>query len=437
MNETTNYDAIVIGAGVIGSSVALELSRKGLRTVSVDKLATAGSGSTSSSSSVIRFNYSTAGGVAMAWESLFYWRDWDNHVDLPDEASLIEYVDCGLILLKSEGTNEAAFLPLYDRFNVRCEYLTQERINERFPWIDMNRYGPPRRQDDPEFFADPSGLLEGGFFSPDAGYVNDPMLAAQNLADAAIAAGAEFRFRTEVADIVQTDGRVAGVKLTDGTEIHAPIVVNVAGPHSSFINDLAGVTEGMNIVPKPMRREVHLAPAPRDLDYENDGIMVTDLDVGTYFRPEAGNNVLIGGVEPECDPLEWVEDPDTVSLVPDTEEFELQAMRTARRVIGMGVPSQKRGVIGVYDASQDWTPVYDQSDLPGYYMAIGTSGNQFKNAPTAGRCMAELILAVEAGHDHDADPLVVDGPYTGNPIEMGGFSRRRVFDQSSPTNVLG
>ncbi len=431
----TTYDAIIVGAGVIGSSVALELSRKGMRTLSVDKLSAPGAGSTSSSSSVIRFNYSTAGGVAMAWESLFYWRDWATHLGLPHDSNLIQYVDCGLLFLKSRGSNEEAFLPLYERFNVRSEFLTAEQIGQRFPWIDMNRYGPPRRLDDPEFFADPSGVLEGGFYSPDGGYVNDPMLAAQNLADAARSAGAEFRFRTEVTDILKTGGRVAGAELSDGSELRAPVVVNVAGPHSSFINEMAGVTEGMNIVPKPMRREVHLAPAPAHL--ENPGIMVADLDLGTYFRPESGNNILVGGVEPECDPLEWVDDPDDVSLVPSTEEFELQVMRLARRIHGMGVPSQKRGVVGVYDASEDWTPIYDRSDLDGYYMAIGTSGNQFKNAPTAGRCMAELITAVEQGHDHDADPLVVTGPYTGNPIEMGGFGRRRTLDESSPNSVLG
>ncbi|MBT8240522.1 MAG: FAD-binding oxidoreductase, partial [Acidimicrobiia bacterium] len=195
MNETApeSFDAIIIGAGVIGSSVALELTRKGMRTMSVDKLASPGAGSTSSSSSVVRFNYSTAGSVAMAWESLFYWRAWANHLNLPSDADLIEYVDCGVMFLKSEGTNDKAFLPLYERFNVRHEFLSTQQVEARFPWIDMNRYGPPRRLENPEFFADPSGELEGGFYSPDAGYVNDPMLAARNLADAALAEGAEFR----------------------------------------------------------------------------------------------------------------------------------------------------------------------------------------------------------------------------------------------------
>ena len=73
----------------------------------------------------------------------------------------------------------------------------------------------------------------------------------------------------------------------------------------------------------------------------------------------------------------------------------------------------------------------------GFYAAIGTSGNQFKNAGVAGHCMAELIEAVEAGHDHDADPLVVKGRYTGLPIDMATFSRNREINPNSSMSVHG
>ena len=66
-----------------------------------------------------------------------------------------------------------------------------------------------------------------------------------------------------------------------------------------------------------------------------------------------------------------------------------------------------RGFADLYDCSDDWIPIYDRSELPGFYMAVGTSGNQFKNAPVVGHCMAELIEACENGHDHDADPVRV------------------------------
>lgn len=432
----TSFDAIVIGAGVIGSSVALELTRKGFRTLCVDKLPGAGQGSTSSSSAVIRFNYSTAAGVAMAWESFHEWSAFSEHLgDIP--GPIADYVTVGMCLFKSPGTNEDAFLPIYERFGVRHEELDITAAAEKWPWFDLHKFGPPTRLSDDRFWADPTELLAGASFTPDAGYVSDPMLSAQNLASAAAAEGATFWFKETVTEIMQSDGRVAGVALASGQKATAPVVVNVAGPHSFAINTLAGVLDDMTIVPKPMRREVHVTPAPTELDYDSDGVMFADLDVGVYSRPERGNNVLIGGVEPECDPLEWIDEPDDASMQLDDHEFELNVMRTARRISGLGVPPQKRGVVGVYDASDDWTPIYDRSELPGFYMAIGTSGNQFKNAITAGYCMAELIAAVEAGHDHDADPLVVNGRHTGNPIDLGTFSRKRAFNADSPATVLG
>ena len=59
----------------------------------------------------------------------------------------------------------------------------------------------------------------------------------------------------------------------------------------------------------------------------------------------------------------------------------------------------------VYDVSDDWIPIYDKSDLPGFYMAVGSSGNQYKNAPIAGVMMTELIEACEKGQNHDQETV--------------------------------
>ena len=92
----------MIGAGVIGSSVALELTRRGLEVVCVDKLPAAGYGSTSCSSAIIRFNYSTPSGVAMAWEDSHYWLDWPNHVASGEHDALAEFIGVPMLALKTE-----------------------------------------------------------------------------------------------------------------------------------------------------------------------------------------------------------------------------------------------------------------------------------------------------------------------------------------------
>jgi sarcosine oxidase subunit beta len=70
-------------------------------------------------------------------------------------------------------------------------------------------------------------------------------------------------------------------------------------------------------------------------------------------------------------------------------------------------------------------------------MAIGTSGNQFKNAPPVGHLMAELIDKVESGHDHDNEPVKVKARYTGVELDSGFYSRNREINPDSSFSVNG
>ena len=253
------------------------------------------------------------------------------------------------------------------------------------------------------------------------------------------ARGGEFRFGAEVVEIPREGGpfeRVAGVRLADGSTIRAPIVVNVGGPHSAIINGMAGVLDGMNISTRPLKQEVCHVPAPADMDYHQIAPLISDGDIGCYSRPTTGNHILIGSEDPECDVLEWVDDPDDYNTG-FTRQWETQVMREAQRVKGLGIPGQTGGLVDLYDVSDDWIPIYDNSDLPGFYMAVGTSGNQFKNAPVAGKLMAELIERVEGGHDHDADPVTMPLKYTRRTCDIGFFSRRRSLNPDSSYSVIG
>ena len=91
----------------------------------------------------------------------------------------------------------------------------------------------------------------------------------------------------------------------------------------------------------------------------------------------------------------------------------------------------------LYDCSDDWIPIYDKSDMKGFYMAIGTSGNQYKNALVVGAMMAELIDACEKGHDHDNDPFQFKMRYIGRTINVGFYSRNREINPDSSFSVNG
>jgi sarcosine oxidase subunit beta len=431
---TSHVDAIVIGAGVIGSSVALELARTGRSVTVVDKGPGPGAGSTSASASIIRYSYSTRDPILTAWEAAPMWRDWEGHLGCVEPDGMARFVPCPNLTFRTTGYDGAQTLAWWDRFGVSYEVLDEDELARRFPAIETGRFFPPKPIDDPNFADDPDGRLTA-ILCHDCGFVDDPMLAARNLAYAARRQGAEFRFGAEVVAI-ERDDAVRGVRLADGTSIDAPVVVNVGGPHSSIINRMAGVTDDMTIENRALRQELFVVPAPPGMALDDGAPFVADIDLGQYFRPQLGGSVIIGSAEPDCDPLVWIDDPDSNSPYPTVEVWETAMLRFARRVPGFGVPNAPTGLAALYDVSDDWVPIYDRSSLPGFFMACGTSGNQFKNAPIAGRFMRAIIDAESTGHDHDADPVQFHGPRTGEMIDLGAFSRRRIPATTTGT-VLG
>lgn len=434
--STTTADVVIVGAGVIGSSAALELSKLGLNVIVVDKAGGPGHGSTSASSAIVRFNYSTWDGVATSWESKHCWDTWPEHLQYRDESGLASFRRTGMVILDAPAVSRERITEIFDSVGVPYEQWDATTLQSRVTGIDAGKYWPPKPVGDESFFVDATGQI-GGLYTPDAGFIDDPQLAAHNLAAAAQSLGARFIFHRVVTKVNQRSARVRGVELSDGVKLATPVLVNAAGPWSGAFNRLAGVGAEFTIGVRPMRQEVHQVAAPPGYNDDSFGPSLADMDLGTYMRPAPGGHLLIGGTEPECDPLEWIEDPDLVNPNATLPRFQAQVIRAARRLPNLRVPNTPTGIAGVYDVSDDWTPIYDRTDLDGFYVAIGTSGNQFKNAPLAGRFIATLVHAIEAGHDHDQEPLRYQCEHTGHVINLGAYSRKRSFNKDSSGTVMG
>jgi glycine/D-amino acid oxidase-like deaminating enzyme len=423
---------IVIGAGVIGSAIAFELAKIGFDVGVIDKAAGAGQGSTSASSAVIRFNYSTYDSVALAWEAFHCWKNWKEHLGV-SLSSYTKLHDVGVIMLDAPVISTERTVALFQQAGVPHEVWSEADLEQKANYLDSGKYWPPKPVTSEEFYEAANQKL-GAIFTPNGGYVDDPQLAAENLASAAKVNGVTFRFKSEIAAILREGGRVRGVELTNGEKLYADVVVNAAGPWSGKINELAGVAQDFTIEVKPMRQEVHQVDTPLGL---LPGPIVGDVDLGIYLRATPNGALLVGGTEPECDPLEWVADPESANMVRTAERFEAQVTRAARRLPALQIPNAPLGIVGIYDVASDWTPIYDQSNLAGFFLAIGTSGNQFKNAPTVGQLMATLISEVMAGRDHDMDPVKFQGSHTKNEINIGAFSRKRPYNSENTHSVMG
>ncbi|MEL7274106.1 MAG: FAD-binding oxidoreductase [Pseudomonadota bacterium] len=430
-------DVIIIGTGVIGSAIALELARAGRKVVSVDRNRQVGHGSTAASSAVVRTFYSTWDGTALAHEGFHHWQDFANDLDLPAGNPVAEFRPIGCLIMHTEQNQSMAPAKAHaDVLGIPHEDWSADDLAHHLPAYDFASFAPPKPMDHAAF-GEPNGdSITGATFWPRSGYVNDPALAAQNLASAAAHYGATRRMGETVTGILKSSGRVAGVELATGEKIHAPVVINVAGPASSHINHLAGVGNTMGIATRAVQQEVvHLKAPPKMWDGHTP-MLISDGDIGCYCKPDGTDQLFIGTEGPACDPHVMVADEAHFERQ-FSDQWTLQAMRYGQRAPQVGIPGQASGIVDLYDASDDWIPIYDKSDLPGFFMACGTSGNQFKNAPVVGKIMAALIAHEEAGNDHDKNPLRFTLPKTDVPIDTGFYTRKRKGHGESSFSVLG
>lgn len=433
----TSYDALIIGSGIIGCSIAFELSKKGWKTLNIDKLAAAGSGSTANSCAVVRVHYSTLEGTAVAYESYQYWNDWANYLNVDDPNGLAKFMKRGVLVFKSSANdNLIKVMSIMEELGIGYENWDFRKIKEKFPILNDTSYYPPRRPENHDFGKKNDTPIPGAIYYPEGGYISDPSLSTHNVQVAAEAHDAKFKYNATVVNILRKDNRVNGVELEDGTVIEAPVVVNASGPHSFIINRLADVEDGMKIKTRALRHEVVHLPAPSGVDYESIGCPSSDSDIGAYWRPEVGNHILSGSEDPECDPKEWIEDPDNFNRNL-TEQARAQSYRLALRIPDLRIPNRIQGVVDLYDVTDDWIPLYDKSDLPGFYLAVGTSGNQYKTAPVVGKMMAELIVQCENGKNHDKDPVLFHLNHLKRDINMKFYSRLREINKESSFSVLG
>ncbi len=430
------FDAIIIGAGVIGSAISFELSKRGWKTINIDRNSTAGYGSTAASCAIIRVHYSTFDGCALAYEGYHYWKNWESYLEHHDRKGLSKFVECGAMIYKTEMNNYLkTVMARADELRIPYENWNTEKIKRKLSISDVRSFFPVKLPENLNFGKNNGQRLSGAVFFPTAGYVNDPQLSAQNLQSASEVKGGNFLFKKSVVKILKENGRAGGVVLDDGSKIKSNVVINAAGPHSMKINQMADVEKSMNIKTRALKVEVSHVASPTNFNYEDAGFVVSDGDIGCYSRPELGNNILIGSEDPECDDRIYV-DPDNWDSN-FTEQWKTQVLRQAQRYPDLPISSDVRGVVSLYDVSDDWIPIYDKSDLPGFYMAIGSSGNQYKNAPVAGVIMSDLIESCESGYDHDQNPLQVYLKYINREINLGFYSRNRKINRESSMSVLG
>jgi glycine/D-amino acid oxidase-like deaminating enzyme len=384
-------DMVIVGAGIIGSSIAYQIARRSPRRVVVlEKGAGVAEGSTGASSSIVRCKYTHPEVVRLARHGQEAYRDWGGFTGLDAPRSRLEQP--GVLWLMGDPTDKVEQdAERLGGQGVAVTVLDPGELTARFP--DFSDCAVPfdLTGETPHTCAPGEAFL----YEEEGGYA-DPAGANQDLVDAARREGADIRFGTMVTAVRRDGDRVTGVTTGSGETIDAPMVINAAGPWCNKLNDMAGVSLRWTLDPTRVQilyRELPVGMGP---------IPVTaDGSTGIYFRPESrGQQILVGSVLAEDE--EEVVDPDDYLRSADAVFRNTKIHGLHHRLPELPHRGGLSGIAGLYTINrQDVHPVLGPTELEGWWVANGFSGHGFKLAPMIGSMIAQAVTDAEASHDTD------------------------------------
>ena len=361
------HDAIVIGAGVIGTSIAYHLAALGARDVVVLDRGPIGAGTSSQSSGILRTHYSVPENVELARRS---WKVFESFAAyLEDDDASAGLVRCGYLIAAPEGPKLAPLreaLAAQQAQGIAVQHLTPQEAAQRLPIC---------RFDDAALIG----------FEPEAGFA-DAYLVASGFARAARRRGVRIIEGVEVERLLLEGGRVAGVDTSQGRFGSATVV--------SAQNIWARDIERWTGIETPVRAERHsvlalAGPAPYA------ATMPVYKDLGSpgmlYCRSYGGTQMLVS----EGGAGETLPEPDNQQGDISIDHVLQIGAQVAERFPSFESAGLASSWTGVYDVTPDWNPVLGRlPDMPGLVVAYGFSGHGFKLSPAVGRVLAQEVLGL-------------------------------------------
>ena len=383
LRMTETADVVIIGSGIVGSSVAYHLAQQGCTNVLViEREAHQGKGSTGKSMGGVRAQFSTPVNIQMSKYSIDFFSKFDDVVGHPADYRAHGYLFC--------ATNEQ-----------HLAYLKANRERQNalgvtnVEWVspdEIVRMVPQLRVDD---------VLGGTFCSTD-GFV-DPHSVMMGFMLNARERGARLWLETEVTGI-EVDGRsIAGVHTTRGF-VSTRVVVNAAGAWAAGVAAMAGV----DLPVEPLRRQ--LVPTEPFDQLPQRFPMVIDMSTGFHFRRE-GKGILLAWNDPE----------ETPGFKTDFDETFVEKIltRAASRVpvLAEAGVNPRRAWAGLYEMTPDHHAIIGPApNVEGLHFVNGFSGHGVMHSPASGKIGADLILQGRSDLV-DATQLSVDRFATGRLLE--------------------
>lgn len=363
----TGSDVLIVGGGVVGSSIAYFLSAgstpEKLRIRVVEPDPTYARSSTALSVGGIRQQFSTPENIALSLFSSRFLKEAHRLLSVEGEGPDLGFREAGYLFLATPPGIPVMKrnLALQRELGAEVEFLSKEALGDRFPWLDVSDLGGASWGLRNEGWLDPFSLLQG--FRKKAGsqgvaYLND-----------------------RVVGITREGGRIVGATLEMGGAVTTNLLVNAAGPRAAEVARLAGVED---LPVRPRKRFVYRIESPARLP----GCPLMIDPSGVYLRPE-GEGFLCGTSPPRD------ADPDTLDLRMEYELFNDVVWPTlARRIPDLDSLRLGSSWAGHYAFNtRDQNAILGpHPDIQGFIFANGFSGHGLQQSPGIGRAMAELIL---------------------------------------------
>jgi len=355
---TTTTEAVVIGGGVMGTSILYNLVTRGVQRPVLLERDALGSGSTGRSSGAIRMHYSTEVNARLAWESLHIFRNFNEIV-----GGEVGWTKTGYIIIVPEDSTQGLKqnVEMQQSVGIATEIVSLEEARGLAPAFHF---------DEGEAFA----------YEPESGH-GDPSGTAMAYSTRARELGATVLLQSPAQTVEVCAGRVVAV-VTEAERYETPIAVVATGPWSSrFLCKL-----GIDLPLVATRHEVFLLRRPLDKIPNHPG--AGDMSNLIYFRPEGPDLTLIGNGNREEEA-----DPDAYSSRVGMDFVKDIWGRLTKRIPDMEGAQFTTGYAGLYTTTPDLHPVIDRVDgIQGLYICTGFSGHGFKLSPTVGIVMSELVL---------------------------------------------
>jgi len=358
---------VIIGGGVMGTSTAYHLAKRGCKDVVLVERDQLASGSTALSAGGIRLQFSLESNIRIAMESLRTFERFAEEFDTE-----IDFRQHGYLFLATEPKDWVEFqanVALQQCMGVPVRLLSPQEIRDMAPYLYL---------DD----------VLGGTFCPRDGYA-DPYSVAMGFARQARRLGVNIREETEALDIKVNKGKVRAVVTNQG-EIATPVVVNVAGPWAAQVGRMVG----LKLPVLPYRRQV-LVTAPFD-ELPRQIPMIIDFAPSFYFRRE-GASILMGMTDKD--------EPPSFNTNFDLAFLAKVGEKAAYRAPILDRADFMRGWGGLYEVTPDDNPIIgkDIGGVEGFYCAVGFSGHGFMQSPSVGRILADLVTSGQT--DIDLSPF--------------------------------